>query len=185
MSVLSVTVFGTVTGQPLSQLQGSDIGPGELIIFPLTAVIGVVRGPNWDERVGEFWSVLKQRGLEEMYAAHVASHAVPDATASEAAATEPPVAEPAAEEAVSAEVVSAEAAVEEAAVVTAAHAVEAEAASAEAAAAQVARNITFGGGATAQVFGGMASSFNAGSASQPAGGSGKKKNKKKGKKKHR
>jgi hypothetical protein len=49
VDVLSVTVFGIVTGVPLSQLHFSEIGPNQLVYFSWKSVIGVVHGQFWHE----------------------------------------------------------------------------------------------------------------------------------------
>ena len=49
VDVSSVTVFGTVTGMPLSQLYWAPVRPGVLVFFSSKAIIGMNRGPHWDE----------------------------------------------------------------------------------------------------------------------------------------
>ena len=47
MHVVSVTIFGTVTAVPLSQLKWSPIGPHEPVYFHAEGVIGRKSGNNW------------------------------------------------------------------------------------------------------------------------------------------
>jgi hypothetical protein len=47
--IVSVTVFGVVTGMPCSRLFWSPVGPDEPVFFDAVAVIGMKRGKHWED----------------------------------------------------------------------------------------------------------------------------------------